>query len=295
MKHACIAEHRGSFDVTLMCAALGVSAAGFYAAERRKRQPLGPRARADQALLVAIRAAHAASRERYGAPMIHQELRARGVACGRHRVARLMRRDGLRGRCRRKARVTTRSARREPVAANLVERRFAPGAYAERDRAWAADITYLRTAEGWLYLAVVLDLASRRVVGWCADRTLDHSLALRALRPALVLRRPAPGLIHHSDRGAQYASAPYQALLAAHGAVPSMSRRGDCWDNAVVESFFATLKAELAPMRWATRAAAHQALGSYIDQWYNQQRRHSALGYRSPIQYERDLARLRLA
>lgn len=295
MKHACIAEHRGSFDVTVMCEALGVSTTGFYAAEQRKRAPLGPRARANQTLLVAIRAEHTASRERYGAPMIHQELRAQGVACGRHRVARLMRRDGLRGQCRQKFRVTTQSTHREPVAANLVARQFAPSASGERDRVWAADITYLWTLEGWLYLAVLLDLASRRVVGWCADRTLDHSLALRALRPALVLRRPPRGLIHHSDRGVQYASAPYQALLAAYGAVPSMSRRGDCWDNAVVESFFATLKTELAPMRWATRTAAHQALRGYIDQWYNHQRRHSSLGYRSPIQYERDLARLRIA
>jgi transposase InsO family protein len=204
-----------------------------------------------------------------------------------------MRQEGLRGRCRQKFRVTTQSSHREPIAANLVARQFAPSS--ERDRVWAADITYLWTLEGWLYLAVVLDLASRRVVGWCADRTLEHSLALRALQQAFVFRRPEPGLIHHSDRGVQYASAPYQALLAAHGARPSMSRRGDCWDNAVVESFFATLKTDLAPMRWATRAAAQRELCKYIDGWYNLQRRHSALGYRSPIQYERDLAQLRIA
>jgi transposase InsO family protein len=293
VKYACIAQHRDSFDVTVMCEALGVSPAAFYKAEHRQRSPLGSRARANQQLLIAIRAEHAASRRRYGAPMIYHALRDQGVVCGRHRVARLMQRDGLRGICRQKFRVTTQSAHREALAANLVDRQFAPGP--KRDRVWAADITYLWTLEGWLYLAVVLDLASRRVVGWCADRTLEHALTLRALQQSLVLRRPAPGLIHHSDRGVQYASGAYQALLAAHGARPSMSRRGDCWDNAVVESFFATLKTELAPMHWATRADAHRDLSAYIDSWYNQQRRHSALGYRSPMQYERDLARLRIA
>ena len=295
MKHACIAEHRDSFDVTVMCEALDVSTAGFYAAERRKHQPLGPRARANQQLLVAIRAAHAISRRRYGAPMIHQELREQGIACGRQRVARLMRHDGLRGLCRQKFRVTTQSDHREPLTPNHLARQFAPQAYAARDRVWAADITYLWTREGWLYLAVVLDVATRRIVGWCADRTLEQSLTLRALQQALVLRRPEPGLIHHSDRGVQYASGTYQAVLAAHHAVPSMSRRGNCWDNAVVESFFATLKTELAPMRWATRATAQRELSQYIEVWYNQQRRHSALAYRSPVQYERDLARLRIA
>jgi putative transposase len=295
VKHACIAQHRDSFDVTVMCEALGVSTTGFYAAERRKHRPLGPRARANQQLLVAIRAEHAASRQRYGAPMIHRELCEQGVACGRHRVARLMRHDGLRGACRKKFRVTTQSAHREPIAPNRVNRQFAPSCYGERDRVWVADITYLWTLEGWLYLAVLLDLASRRVVGWCADRTLEQSLTLRALQHALLFRRPMPGLIHHSDQGVQYASGAYQAVLTAHGAVPSMSRRGDCWDNAVAESFFATLKTELAPMRWATRAEAHRELSTYIDRWYNPQRRHSALGYRSPLQYERDLARLRIA
>lgn len=297
MKYACIASHRDSeaFDVTVMCAALGVSTSGFYAAEQRKRRPLGPRARANQQLRLAIRAEHAASRRRYGAPKIHRELCDQGLACGRHRVARLMREDGLRGVCRRKFRATTQSAHREPVAGNLLDRQFAPSVVRERDRVWAADITYLWTLEGWLYVAVVLDLASRRVVGWCADRTLDHSLALRPLHQALVLRRPAPGLIHHSDRGVQYASAPYRALLAAHGAIPSMSRRANCWDNAVVESFFATLKTELAPTRWATRAAAQRDVSTFIDRWYNVQRRHSALGYRSPLQYERDLAQRRTA
>jgi transposase InsO family protein len=297
VKHACIAAHRDSFPVTLMCEVLDVSPSGFYAAEQRQRRPLGSRAQANLRLQLKIRAAHLASGERYGAPKIHGELRAQGIPCGRHRVARLMRAHEWRGLCRRRFRVTTtQSTHREPVAPNVLARAFQPSAIGERDRVWAADITYLWTAEGWLYLAVVLDLGSRRVLGWCADQTLDQSLALRALEPALRLRRPAPGLVHHSDRGVQYASAAYQAVLQQHGIIPSMSRRGDCWDNAVVESFFATLKSELrSTNHWPTRAAAQQDLSEFIDRWYNHQRRHGSLGYRSPVQYERDLARLRSA
>ena len=294
MKFACIARLRGEFPVRLMCRLLGVSPAGFYAA--RGRAP-SARARADQRLRVAIRAAHAVSQERYGAPMIYHELRAQGTPCGRHRVARLMREDGLRG-CRpRRVRVTTtQSAHAEPVAPNVLARRFSPEANRERDRAWVADITYLPTREGWLYLAPVLDLASRRVVGWHVGTTLEAELALVALRRALATRRPAPGLVHHSDRGVQYASGAYQALLHEHGAICSMSRAGNCWDNAVMESFFATLKTELVHgARWATRAAACRDLTEYIDRWYNHQRRHSALGYRSPAAYERALAQLRTA
>jgi transposase InsO family protein len=247
-------------------------------------------------LLVAIRGIHRTSHERYGAPMVHAELHAQGQACGRHRVARLMRRAGLRGVTPRRFRRTTQSGHREPVAANVLARRFTPTAYTERDRVWVADITYLATGEGWLYLAVVLDLASRRILGWCADRVLDQSLTVRALDRALVLRQPGPGVLHHSDRGVQYASAAYQQRLRDRGMIPSMSRVGDCWDNAVVESFFATLKRELVTRaRWTTRAEAQQALTRFIDYWYNHQRRHSALGYLSPVAYERQLARLRSA
>jgi putative transposase len=295
VKYACIARHRGgAYPVRLMCALLAVSPSGFYAAQRR-----GPsaRARSDQRLRLAIRTAHAASQQRYGAPRLHAELRAQGERCGRHRIARLMRADGLRGRSgRRRFRVTTRSGHREPAAANVLARRFQPAAYRERDRVWVADVTYLATEEGWLYLAVILDLASRRVIGWCADGRLQQSLTLRALRQALQLRRPAPGLVHHSDRGIQYASAAYQAVLRQHGVTPSMSRVGDCWDNAVAESFFATLKRELVHgRRWPTRAAATRDLCGFIDHWYNHQRRHAALCYRSPVEYERELARLRTA
>lgn len=299
MKYACIARLQGELkNVRLMCRLLGVSPAGFYAAEQQRTGERAPsaRTRANQRLLVAIRGVHTASGYRCGAPMVHAELQAQGIRCGHNRVARLMRGAGLRGITPRRFRVTTTSDHREPVAANVLARQFAPTAYPARDRAWVADLTYLPTREGWLYLAVVLDLASRRVIGWATDRGLDHSLPLRALDRALALRHPAPGLVHHSDRGVQYASAPYQARLHAHGIVPSMSRVGNCWDNAVVESFFATLKRELVhAARWATRAEAHHALTRFIDQWYNHQRRHSALGFVSPIAYERQLAQLRLA
>ena len=161
---------------------------------------------------------------------------------------------------------------------------------------WVADITYVPTGEGWLYLAVVLDLASRRVVGWSTAEHLEHTLTLRALEQAVALRRPPPGLVHHSDQGVQYACAAYQAALRQHGMIASMSRVGNCWDNAVAESFFATLKAELVHgARWPTRAAARRELAEFIDRWYNHQRRHAALGYRSPVQYERELAMLRIA
>ena len=293
MKHACLARHRGELPTRLLCELLDVSPAGFYAAQRRE---LSPRARSDQRLRLAIRAAHTASHRRYGRPKLHEELRAQGWRCGHNRVARLMRLDGVRAKRSCAFRVTTQAGHAQPVAANHLARRFAPAAYPERDRAWAADITYIATGEGWLYLAVVLDLASRRIVGWCTSARLDQQLTLEALRRALVYRRPAPGALHHSDRGVQYACDAYQRLLAAHGFSCSMSRPGDCWDNAVVESFFATLKTELVTdARWATRAAAHRDLVGYIDVWYNHQRRHASLDYRSPVEYERTLAQLRIA
>jgi len=298
VKHACIARHLGEYDVRLMCRALGVSPSGYYLAEQCARGTRLPsaRVRANARLTLAIRAVHTASQQRYGAPLVHAELTAQGVRCGHNRVARLMRAAGLRARGTRRFRVTTQSQHREPVAENRLARRFAPDAYTERDQVWVADFTWLWTDEGWLYLAVILDLASRRVIGWCADRVMDQSLTLRPLDQALRLRTPAPGLIHHSDRGVPYASAAYQQRLRPHGLIASMSRTGDCWDNAVVESFFATLKRELVRgTRWRTRADAHRALAAYIDRWYNHQRRHSALGFVSPVAYERQLARLRSA
>lgn len=287
MRYACIARHRGEYPVRLMCRVLEVSPAGFYAAQHRAPSA---RARANARLTVHIRAVHAQSRRRYGAPMIHAELQATGIPCGRHRVARLMQQDGLRAKRARKFVVTTQSEPAHPVAPNVLARRFAPAAWPGRDRAWVGDITYLPTREGWLYLAVLLDLASRRVVGWACGATLARDLPLLALRMALGLRRPPRGTLHHADRGTQYTCGDYRALLAAHGLVASMSRAGDCWDNAVMESFFATLKGDLViDADWHTRTEATAALVEYIDVWYNRQRRHSSLGYRSPVQYEMEV------
>ena len=287
MKFAVIAHHVGEFPVRLMCDALRVSPAGFYAAQTR---PSSARQRSDQRLRLEIRAVHAATRRRYGAPKIHQELRAQGIRCGHNRVARLMRLDGLRSKRARAFKVTTQAGHACAVAANHLARQFRVTTHPIRDRAWVADITYLATQSGWLYLAVILDLASRRVVGWCADSRLDHSLPLRALTRALRQRQPHAGALHHSDRGVQYASAAYQQLLADHGLVCSMSRPGNCWDNAVTESFFATLKTELADdAHWPSRTAAYHDLQQYIEIWYNRQRRHQTLGYRTPTQYEKEI------
>ena len=288
-KHACIQQHRRDFPIPLMCRVLGVSPSGFYAAQQRAQHPPSARRQRELALRLRVRAAHAESGRTYGAPRVHAELRATGERVAKKRVARLMREDGLAAtRKRRRPPPTTDSAPGAPVAPNRLARQFAPTA--TPNRVWVSDITYVPTREGWLYLAVVLDLASRRVVGWAMRPTLETPLVLAALQMALTERRPAPGLLHHSDRGVQYASASYQALLAARGLVPSMSRRGDCWDNAVAESFFATLELELIAQRsWATRVEAERAIFRYVATWYNPHRRHSSLGYRSPAEYERRL------
>ena len=291
-KYAAIRAHRGRFPVRLMCEALGVSVGGFYAAEARRAAPPSARAVDDERLRVKVRTAHTKSRRRYGAPRVHRELAAAGERVSRKRVARLMREDGLVARRRRKFVRTTDSDHTEPVAPNRLARRFAVAEHPAPDRAWCGDITFIPTREGWLFLAVLLDLATRRVVGWAMRETLETDLALAALRMALADRRPAPGLLHHSDRGSQYASGAYRAVLAAHGVVQSMSRRGDCLDNAVAESFFATLEHELlAEADFLSRDAARRAIFEFIEVWYNGERRHSSLGYVSPVQYERQLAR----
>ena len=271
-----------------MCRVLGVTRSGFYAAATR---PRSAHAQRDVALEGRVRAVHAASKKRYGAPRVHAELRAQGESVGRKRVARLMRAARLVGRRPRRRRPPTTVAGAGPgIAPNVLDRQVAVTAVPTLNRVWVGDITYLRTRMGWAYLAVVLDVASRRVVGWHVSATLETEVALVALRRALVTRRPAPGLVHHSDRGVQYASAAYRALLAEAGAVPSMSRPGNCWDNAVAESFFATLDTELrAGADWATPAEAAAAVGEFIVGWYNPRRRHSTLGYCSPIEYERRL------
>ena len=284
MKYAYIETQRHLFPIALMCRLLEVSRSGFYAS--RQRQP-SVRTQVDQRLRVQICAVHWQSRGTYGSPRVHVELRAQGVRCGRKRVERLMRLAGLVAKPRRHQRRTTNSNHGHPVVPNRLERRFAVADIVQFDRVWASDITYVPTREGWLYLAVILDLASRLVVGWAMQPTLDQSLTHAALHMALLRRHPKPGLLHHSDRGVQYAATDYQRLLATHGMTPSMSRKGDCYDNAVVESFFATLEWELiAGADWHTRAEAKAAIFEYIEVWYNRQRRHSALGYISPAAYE---------
>ena len=288
MKYACIVEHRREFPVALMCRVLGVSRSGFYAAQRR---PASARDRADQRLRSAIRVIHCQSRRTYGSPRVHAELRAQGVRCSRKRVERLMRMERLHAKTRRRPRSTTNSNHQHTVASNLLQRRFAVTEIAGVNRVWAGDITYVPTREGWLYLAVLLDVASRAVVGWAMQPTIDQSLTQAALHMAVGRRHPKPGVVHHSDRGVQYAALDYQALLAAHAMRPSMSRKGDCYDNAVVESFFATLEWEVIEQAdWHTRAEARAAIFEYIEVWYNRQRRHSTLGYLSPLDYESQLA-----
>lgn len=287
MKYAVIQAHRGQFTVSLMCRALEVSRSGFY--DWTKRGP-GECTPEEQRLRLEIRSIHRRSRRSYGSPRVHQALCKRGIACSRKRVERLMREDGLRAKKRRRFQRTTDSNHSRPVAPNLLKRRFAVEEVAGVDRVWVSDITYLPTRQGWLYLAVVLDLASRRVVGWAMKDSLETALATDALMMALWHRKPACGLLHHSDRGGQYASEAYQELLAQHGIICSMSRKGDCLDNAVAESFFASLEWELIQdSDWHTHAEARRAVFDYVEVWYNRERLHSSLDYRTPVEYEEQL------
>ena len=281
MKYRAIREHADRFRIRLMCRALKVAPAGYYAWRDR---PESERMRANRGLLVHIRAIHAESRRTYGSPSIWDRLRQRGHGVGKHRVARLMRAHGIRAKTVKKWRATTDSTHALPIAANDLDRQFAVSA---PNRVWAGDITYLWTDEGWLYLAVVLDLYSRAVIGWAMGARLTASLATQALTMALWRRKPAKGLLHHSDRGVQYASHDYQQRLADAGIRCSMSRKGNCWDNACVESFFASLKKELIhDARYATREDATQDVFEWIEVFYNRQRRHTTLGYRSPAEFE---------
>ena len=280
-RYRLLQEEKAVCPVTVLCRVLRVARSGYYAWTRRA---VSARVQADVGLSTQIAAARARSRGSYGAPRIHATLRAAGVRTSRRRVARLMRAAGLAGCCRR-GRVRTTVA--DPAAApapNLVARDFAAPA---PNRLWLGDITFVPTHEGWLYLAVLLDAHSRRIVGWAMADHLRAALALEAPAMALLTRRPPPGLVHHTDRGCQYTAATYQAALAARGLVCSMSRSGDCLDNAMAESFFATLKAELCDRRiWATRAAARTASFERIEVWYNRQRAHSALNYHAPAMFE---------
>lgn len=282
MKYAWIAEHRGWYEVAMMCRVLGVSKSGFYAALRR---PPSARQLRREALLVEIKEVHAASRGTYGSPRVYQDLKARRIGVCENTVAKIMRIWAIRSKKRRSyVPRTTDSKHAFPVAENRLAREFKA---AGPNRKWVTDITYIPTGEGWLYLAGVLDLYSRKVVGWSMADHLQATLAESALKMALGRRHLKGRLLHHSDRGTQYACSGYQDLLSKHGLECSMSRTGNCYDNAVMESFWATLKTELVyHEKYATREQARQSIFEYIEVFYNRVRRHSSLGYRSPESFE---------
>lgn len=271
------------YPVAMMCRVLGEKRSSFYAWRTR---PQCPRKLKDDALLVRIREVHRANKSCYGSPRLQRALREDGLSVSRKRVARLMRQAGIKGKKVRRFVTTTVSIPNAPAAPNLLARRFSAPA---PNRVWTSDVTALWTLQGWLYLAVVLDVFSRRVVGWAMRTSPAAELCLAALTNAIRQRHPPPGLLHHSDRGVQYTSQAYQDLLAAHGMRASMSRRGNCWDNAVTESFFASLKVELEVTNhdgFRTREEARSAVFGYIEGFYNRQRLHSVLGYTSPVLYE---------
>jgi putative transposase len=270
------------FSIAELAEALRVSRSGYHAWQKRQADP-GPRARSNQILLAHIRAIHQEHRQRYGSPRIWATLRRQGQRCGRHRVARLMKANGLRAKQKRpfRPRTTVAASKVAPNVLALVPAPVAP------DQVWVADITYIWTAEGWLYLAALMDLHSRRIVGWRAADHLQCSLVEEALKQALHSRRPAPGLLHHSDRGLQYIQPSYQELLRSANMVASMSRKADCYDNAAMEAFWSTLKSELIHDRsFASRSEAVHALFEYLEIYYNRKRLHSALGYQTPVEYE---------
>jgi putative transposase len=281
MRYLFIQAHRTEHRLTGLCRTLGVSRSGYYAWRQR---PASARATANARLLEQIQQLHCQTRARYGAVKVWHALRLAGVRCGRHRVARLRRQHGLIAQRVRRFRATIERHEFAPPAPNRLQQVFIASAV---NRIWAGDLTAIATRVGWLYLAVVLDLYSRRVIGWAMSAKPDQHVALQALHMAMMHRRPQPGLIHHSDQGALYTSIAYQRLLTQHGLVSSMSRKGNCYDNAVVESFFSTLKNELVhDQRFHTREEAHAAVFEFIEAFYNRQRLHQTLGYVSPTQFE---------
>lgn len=290
MKYAAIAAQVSLFSVAFMCRVLGVAPSGYYASLGR---PPSKRKVRDVLLTAHVRAAFKASRRRYGSPRVHAELNAAGHRVARKRVARLMRQDGLRARPRRRFVHTTQSKHQHAIAPNVVARKFEVSA---PDQVWVSDLTYLRTRMGFVYLAVVLDLFARRVVGWAVSDNLDATIAVEALRRALAMRPAPAGLIHHSDRGVHYACAEYRAVLAANNMKPSMSRKGNCWDNAVAESFFSSLKFELEQdAKWNDAHDVERDISEYIDGFYNSERRHSHNQYLSPIDFERQFLQQEIA
>ena len=281
MRFVFIAAEKANYPVRLLCEVLDVTRSGYYAWLDR---PASPKKIADAQLLLEIKAALVRGRGAYGSPRVHLDLRAHGIRVGKKRIERLMRENGLEVRQKRRFVHTTDSRHDHPIAPNVLDQNFD---VTEINRAWVGDVTYIPTAQGWLYLAVLLDLFSRRVVGWATSASNDRDLALSALDQALRARRPRPGLVHHTDRGSPYASDDYRRVLAANAITASMSRTGNCYDNAVAESFFATLKAEHVDHEdFATHDIGTASIGDYIDAFYNCARRHSHVGYVSPIEFE---------
>lgn len=273
-----------------MCRALQLSYSGYWAWRKREARRQA-RARRQLTLIGQVRKIHASSGGTYGSPRVCKKLQADGVQCSENTVARLMQQNGIKGRCKQRFTVTTQSQHDFPIASNVLQRRFAVEDVEGPDRFWVSDISYISVQGRWLYLAVVLDLFSRRVVGWHLSDSLAQELPLEALKMALRLRQPEEGLIHHSDRGVQYTATAYRELLQVSGAIVSMSEKGNCWDNAVAESFFSTLKKELiynkiGGRQYANQAEAYTDLKNYIENWYNRERLHSTLGYLSPLQFE---------
>jgi putative transposase len=289
MKYSFIHEHRRQWPIRTMCRVLRSHPSGYYRWRNAAKRP--PRRQLRRlALIESIRTIHQRSHGSYGAPRVHRQLRSQGERCSRRTVETLMRQQQIRSRRIRRFRLrTTDPNHPHPIAPNHLNRQFGRRKL-RANQVWMADITFVATAQGWLYLAVVMDLYSRRIVGWAAADHLRAELTLKALQKALGERRPTKGLMHHSDRGVQYACGEYQSLLEQHGIKCSMSRGGDCYDNAVIESFFKTFKSELVHhQQYQTRKEATASIHAWIELFYNRQRRHSALGYRSPAEYEGDL------
>jgi transposase InsO family protein len=284
MRYPFIADHAHEFGVEQMCRVMKVVRSGYYAWCHRTP---GLRAQANQELLGQIQVEFQASRKTYGSPRIQVTLKRKGMVCGRHRVARLMRQDGLYARPKPKTGPVT--TQRQPGVVPVPNRLNQDFSAPAPDRKWVSDFTYIQTSEGWLYLAATLDLFSRRVIGWAMHETMDTALVQSALRMALVNRQPAPGLLHHSDQGSQYTSAAYLTCLSTAQAQTSMSRAGNCYDNAVMESFFKTLKTECLLSPALTRTQARTTIFEYVEVWYNRQRLHSTLGFLSPVDFEQHL------
>lgn len=281
VRYQFINNNKKQFHILLMCKVLKVSRSGFYC---WLKDPDGTRRQQDNELCIEIKNAFKASRESYGSRRIRRELKKKHIRCTRARIRRLMRKLGLFPKRKRRFRITTNSRHGFDVHPNLLGREFK---VKERDRVWVSDITYIWTDEGWLFLASVIDLYSRKVVGWSMSDSLRSKVAVDALEMAIAARKPAAGLIHHSDRGVQYACGDYQKVIMHAEMHPSMSRKGDCWDNSVAESFFSTLKKELIyQVRFKTREQARREIFEYIEVFYNRQRMHSYLGYMSPVEFE---------